>query len=347
MIYTQSDGNCHNNNPVNLSKLFSVDAVLEQNVRAFLERAMLIYVVFYEFKLVLSQDKKRLLALDSLGESAEGKLEYRPNIPENHYDIKMDLEKLVRDFQSQNDDFSFDLEAFKKGLQKGDYKSGKGVLQNLNKLNIPSEYFTDLGYPLKKKKFTSNKFVLKIFDRNPGLGNKLVVFYLRERNHAENNYSSEFIEIRIPNKKRIVNKKSFPNFAKMVVEHLGKRPEYSDRIKRVREEMQVESVCGAGNEQMGALDVKPLERKLIYLFHADYKNYEWKSIEDQKQICIRSGDEVGFTLEDMRSIEDNFQTNEFVIAKLGNESGKFDYYGNFGLEKSTEKEVAFKINIEN
>lgn len=352
MIYTQTDRNVHNNNPNNLQKVFSIDGALFATVSDFLKRVVLANIIFVEKGLTLNKQRDRLLRKEDV--EGEGETGVDPGDSANHFGMDLDLEGMFQKFVDADPALEFDFPGFDEGLERGDFESGKIVLQHLNKLNIPSEFFTDLKNQLSKKRYYSNKFVLKRFPGNPRLSNKLVVFYLRERDSEAKVYSGEFIEVQINSKKRIVSSKNYKTFRNLVIEELRKRPEYARKIREAQDQVSIESVKEAADppgveETKDRRDVPSEKRKLISLFYADYKNYEWKNIEEQKQVCIKNGDEVGFSFEDLRRGDDNFQTDEFITAKLSADSGSFNYYEAFGWDKNssqTEKEVAFKINIE-
>ena len=102
-------------------------------------------------------------------------------------------------------------------------------------------------------------------------------------------------------------------------------------------------------------------RESISLYVADYKNFKWKDLKEEKQYCLKSGHVIGFSLQNLKFIDDKFQTDEFIAAKMGNQTSE-PFYGIplfeddvvipyapssiQGRDRTKPKEVAFSINLE-
>ena len=102
-------------------------------------------------------------------------------------------------------------------------------------------------------------------------------------------------------------------------------------------------------------------RESISLYVADYKNYKWKNLKEEKQYCLKSGHVIGFSLQNLKFIDDQFQTDEFIAANMGNQTSEPFYgiplFGDDvvipyaprsieGRDRAKPKEVAFSINLE-
>jgi hypothetical protein len=312
----------NSNNPKHISKIFSVDAGLDEPIYKMLQHIMLIWEIFWERNLVVDHRYDILNKRSNIPEEEQPKIEYSKENSAMHFDCKLDLKLLLEKHFKVHPDERFDYEDMIKKVENGDYKGNKAIIQNMNQMNIPGEFFTNIKTQLKKKKFSSNKFVLKFLEKKPDISNKTLVVYLRQRIHSKKQYSEEYIEVKLLLKDKIISAKTLKNFKQKVLGILQSK------------------------------GVVPLTCKALILFWADYKNFEWKNIDHQKQLCLRNGDEIGFSMnhddeESFKIIEqDNFQTDEFVAAKLSKDSDNFDYFKMFNVGYRPEKEVAFKINIE-
>lgn len=319
-IFEQSVPN--SNNPKHINKIFSLDAGLDEPIYKMLQQIMLIREIFWERDLVIDHRYDILNKKSNIPEEEHAKIKFSRENSAMYFNSKFDLKLLIEKHFKAHPNERFDYEDMLKKIETGDYKENKVIMQNMNQMNIPGEFFTNIKTQLKKKKFSSNKFVLKFLDKKPDISNKTLVVYLRQRIHQQKKYSDEYIEVKLLIKDKIISSKTVGKFKEKVLKILKER------------------------------EVVGKECKGVMLFWADYKNFEWKNVEHQKQICLRNGDEIGFSIEcdDVEGFkiiqEDNFQTDEFVAAKMSKDSNNFDYFKMFNIGDKPEKEVAFKINIE-
>lgn len=376
---------------------------------------MYAYQIFRFHKLVIDPENTKLLDPTKVKSPKVLKRLPKPQDSALHLPLEIDLRELLQKYFLNNPNLTNpNLDQFEEMVRSGKYKKGHCVLQVLNEMNIPSFYQTALNSQLKKIKETE-KMCLKFYPKELKIGPRTLVLYLRERDHLRKCYKNEYIEIHLKRKQRIVRRDQFEKFKTLVLEFLGQRKEFAEKVRvaieeeklskesssQIQKEGKSKIVIGKNgqvknnlleNSQKGdetldhietdktaekyktppripksmleTRDHKKFTREAISLYVADYKNFTWKNLKHEKMFCLKSGNVIGFSLENLKNIEDNFQTDEFIAAKMGDETNE-PFYGvpifgddsvipyapgvikgrEKGHRRNQAKEVAFKINL--